>query len=68
MRSRPVKATRWDRPIIEKALSRLAGLAPGLVEPARRSVSVDGWIDRMSEAGERLAQLCAEEAPGEELT
>jgi hypothetical protein len=66
-KSRLLKWTRWNRPVIDKALSRLAGIEPGLVQQARLAVSVDGWIDRNDEAGERLAQLCEQEAPGENL-
>lgn len=65
--SRKLKWTRWDRPIIDKALSRLAGIEPSLVQKARLSVSHEGWVDRNDEAGERLAKLCEQEAPGEEL-
>jgi hypothetical protein len=62
-----LKWTRWDRPVIDKAMRILAGTDPALVQRAQRAVSADGWVDRNDEAGERLAQLCSYEAPGEDM-
>jgi hypothetical protein len=58
---------RWDRPVIEKALSRMVSIdGPGLVQQARMAVNREGWVDMNGKAGKRLAELCAEEAPGED--